>query len=267
MRCETVKDLVDMLRDDTLGGREARQVREHLAGCRSCATEWDATEKLKEAIRDRASCPAAPPAFRVALTRRLLERQPARVGWAARLQEAFGRRPITAIWLAVAVVLVVLLPLMPRILSMREPAVAPLVEESINEHIRLTLRKAPPEIPGYELQPLPDKERELLAFPETLSFPDDQEFRLVGGQVSTLLNRRVLAVRYRKADRPITVLVLPDSGLWLPAQSQIPVSHIHRATHRGFQAIQWQKGSLVYSVVSDADEANLSRLAEKLRQN
>ena len=266
MRCDTVRDSLDALRDESLSRQEAEEVRRHLADCRSCAREWEVTESLRQAIRERASAPAAPLAFREAMER-LLEPKVARAGWAESLWQALRRRPFVAgLSLAVAVAFLVLLPSNLRHLSMREAAVTPLVQESVNEHVRLTLRDAPPEIPGHKLQPLPDDERERFALPRSVSFPDDQEFQLIGGQASSLLDRRALAVTYRKADRPITVLVLPGSGIRLPAQPPIPSGQVYRATHHGYQTIHWQQGSLIYSMVSDADGADLSRLVEKLQQ-
>lgn len=153
MRCETVKDFVDALRDGTLGRPEAEEVREHLSTCNSCAREWEVTEILRAAIRDRVSAPAAPTAFREAMGR-LLERQASPVGWFARFQEACRRQPVAAMALTAAMVLLVLVPLNLWMLSPRE-MVVPLIEESINEHIRLGLRETPPEIPIRELQPLP----------------------------------------------------------------------------------------------------------------
>lgn len=266
MRCDTVKDSRDALRDGSLSRQGAEEVRQHLAGCSSCAREWEVTEQLRQAIRERASMPAAPPAFREAMAR-LLEPKTARAGWTEWLWQPFRRRPFVAgLPLAVAVALLVLLTSNLRHLSMREAAVTPLVEESVNEHVRLTLGASPPEISGHELQPLRDRERERFALPRSVSFPDDHEFHLIGGQGSSLLDRRALAVTYRKADRAITVLVMPGSGIRLPAQAPIPESKVYRATHRGYRTIHWQQGPLIYSVVSDADEADLSRLAEKLQQ-
>lgn len=211
MRCETVKECADALRDGTLGRPETEEVRAHIAACMVCAREWEVTEALRVAIRDRASVPAAPAAFREAMVR-LLECQVAPVGWFARLQEAFRRQPIAAMAFSAAIVLFVLVPLNLWMLSTRE-MVVPLLEESVNEHIRLGLRRAVPEIPVTELQPLLARHQQRLDFSGSLSFPDDQEYRLVGGQVSYLLRRKVLTVTYyHRPDRLITLLVVPRGG-------------------------------------------------------
>src|SRR5574337_29653 len=188
MRCEIVKEVLDALRDGSLSLSEAEEVREHLAACRACAREWEVTEALRTAIRERVSAPAAPAAFREAMAR-LLERQTAPMDWFARLQNLFGRQPLAAMAVVVALVLVVLLPLNLRLLAMREPVV-PLLEESVNEHIRLGLREAVPEISAAELQPLLARHQRRLDFSSPLSFPDDQEHHLVGGHVSYLLRRK-----------------------------------------------------------------------------
>lgn len=264
MRCEIVKDSLDALRDGTLGLPEAGEVREHLAACRSCGHDWEVTEALRAVIRDRVSAPVAPAAFRAAMAS-LLEREAGRVGWMDRLQQAFRRQPLAAMAVAAAMVLLVLVPLNLRLLSVRE-VIPPLVEESVNEHIRLTLREASPEIPIHELQPLLDRHQGRLEFLQPVSFPDDQEYHLAGGQVSYLLNRKVLAVTYyRRANRPITLLVLPGAGIRLSEQPLSLAGRVYRALHRGFQTVHWQEGPLIYSLVSDSDEADLSPLVEKLQ--
>ncbi|MDE2059421.1 MAG: zf-HC2 domain-containing protein [candidate division NC10 bacterium] len=264
MRCETVKDCLDALRDGTLGRPEAAEVREHLAACNSCAREWDVTEALRAAIRDRVSVPAAPAAFREAMTR-LLERQAAPLGWFARLQDVFRRYPVAAMALAAAMVLLVVVPLNLWMLPARE-MVVPLLEESVNEHIRLGLREAVPEIPAAELQPLLARHQRRLDFPSPLSFPDDQEHHLVGGHVSYLLHRKVLTVTYyHRANRPITLVVLPGAGIRFPEQPMSLAGKVYWAVHRGFRIVHWQQGPLIYSLVSDPDEADLSPLVEKLQ--
>jgi anti-sigma factor (TIGR02949 family) len=264
LRCDTVEESLDALRDGALGPEEAEEVRQHLARCGTCAAEWDVTERLREAIRDRASAPPAPAAFRKAIVR-LLEPQPARVSWVAKLQEGIRLRPLAAMAVAVVVAMLVVLPLNLQLWSTKEVVTA-LVGESVNEHIRQTLREGLPEIPSRELQPVQDRHQRRLEFSGPLSFPDDVEFQLIGGQVSYLLRRKALAVTYRKAARPITLLVLPSSGIQLPAPPPIIGAQVYRATDRGFQTVHWQQGPLIYSLVSDLDQADLARLAEKLQQ-
>lgn len=262
--CETARDSLEVLRDGTLGLSEAGEVRHHLAICRSCAREWEATEALRAIIRDRVSTPVASVAFHRAMAH-LLERQAVPAGWFARLQEAFRCRPVAAMALTAAMVLLVLVPLNLQMLFRRE-TVLPLVEESVNEHIRLTLHETPPEIPIRELQPLPVRHQRRLDLFQSLSFPDDREYHLAGGQVSYLLNRKILTVTYyRQANRPITLLVLPSAGIRLPKQPMSLTGKVYWAIHRGFRTAHWQQGSLIYSLVSDSDEADLSPLVEKLQ--
>lgn len=40
---------------------------------------------------------------------------------------------------------------------------------------------------------------------------------------------------------------------------------VYWAIHRGFRTAHWQQGPLIYTLVSDPDEADLSRLVEKLQ--
>ncbi|CBE68974.1 protein of unknown function [Candidatus Methylomirabilis oxygeniifera] len=252
------------MRDGTLGLPEASEVRAHLAICRSCAREWEVTEALRAVIRDRASAPVAPAAFHAAMAR-LVEQQAAPMGWFARFQEACRLRPITAMALTAAMVLLILVPLNLHMLSKYE-TILPLVEESVNEHIRLTLREAPPEIPTRELQPLPVRHQQRLELSQSLSFPDDQEYRLVGGQVSYLLHRKALTVAYyHRPDRPITLLVLPGAGIRLPDRSVSLKGKVYWTIHHGFRTAHWRQGPLIYSLVSDSGEADLSPLIEKLR--
>jgi anti-sigma factor RsiW len=196
---------------------------------------------------------------------RLLERQAAPKGWFARLQGTFRRQPVAAMALAVAMVLLVVVPLNLWMLALRELSM-PLLEESVNEHIRLGLREAVPEIPVAELQPLLARHQRRLDFSSPLSFPDDQEHQLVGGHVSYLLRRKVLTVTYyHRPKRPITLLVVPSAGIRFPEQPMSLTGKVYRAIHRGFQTAHWQQGSLIYSLVADSDEANLSPLVEKLQ--
>ena len=264
MTCDMVKESLDALRDGSLEPRDAEAINRHLAQCGACAAEWEITERLREVIRDRASAPPAPAAFRKRVAR-LLEPQPRSAGWVEKLQEMIRLRPLAAMAMAMAVAALVVLPMNLRLWSTKE-FVTPLVEESVNEHIRQTLREGPHDIPRQELRPVHDRHRERLEFSGPLSFPDDMEFHLIGGQMSYVLHRRALAVTYRKVDRPITLLVFSGSGIRLPEQPHATTTPLYRATDRGFQTVQWQQGPLIYSLVSDLNESDLSRLSEKLQQ-
>ncbi|NJD69069.1 MAG: hypothetical protein FIA90_10565 [candidate division NC10 bacterium] len=266
MRCEAVKDLLDALRDDSLGRPEAAEVREHLAVCSACAREWEITQVLRAAVRERVSVPGAPAAVREAMAC-LLEPKTARMGWLARLPAAFHQQPVAAMAFGAVMVLLVLVPLNLWMMSARQ-VVVPLIEESINEHIRLGLREAPPEIPGGELQPLLIRHQRRLEFPRSLSFPDDQEHHLIGGQVSYLLHRKVLAVTYhQQPNQPITLLVFPGAGIWFPERPMSLTGKVYWAIHRGFRTVEWQDGPYIYSLVSDSDEDDLFPLIKKLHRH
>ncbi len=265
MRCETVKQFVDALRDGSLNRPETEKVRAHLAACAACAREWTVTEALRAAIRSQASVPAAPADFREAMARRL-EAQGARQGWFARLQTAFRHQPVAAMAFGAAMVLLVLAPLNLWVLS-RQEIVAPLIEESVNEHIRLGLRGTALEIPGTELRPLLTRHQKRLEFFNPLSLPDDQEHQLIGGQVSYLLHRKVLAVTYSHRPKPhITLLVIPSSGIQLPKQLIGHIGKVYGTIHRGFYAVEWLDGPFIYTLVTDSVEEDLTPLIEKLRR-
>lgn len=105
-----------------------------------------------------------------------------------------------------------------------------------------------------------------MEFPGSLSFPDDQEYHLIGGQVSYLLHRKVLAVTYhQQLNQPITLLVLPGAGIRFPERPMSLTGKVYWAIHQGFRTVEWQEGPLIYALVSDADEAVLWRLVEKLQ--
>lgn len=60
-------------------------------------------------------------------------------------------------------------------------------------------------------------------------------------------------------------VVMACAGIRLPKQPMSLAGKVYWAIHRGFRTAHWQQGSLIYSLVSNSDEADLSPLVEKLQ--
>lgn len=85
-------------------------------------------------------------------------------------------------------------------------------------------------------------------------------FELVGGRLCWLLERRLSAFSYRRGDQSLAVYVMTAHDIALPSSTYDPELGISLSTHEvdGLRTMIWQKGELVYTVVSDIPKQDMS---------
>lgn len=85
-------------------------------------------------------------------------------------------------------------------------------------------------------------------------------FDLVGGRLCWFLDRRVSALAYQRGDQVISVYVMADHDLPLPETTFEPQLSISRSVHKvdDVNNLIWRHDDLVFTVVSDLREADLS---------
>lgn len=254
--CSDVARALDAHLDGELAGPEQAELEAHLAGCTDCRGRADAERRARSALRAqlrRALGPGSPTGRAPAELRERIhhalsrERRPL---W----RRALAPLPLAAVAACTAGVLLVLVT---------HGGTDPLVEEAVQKHAR----DLPLEVTAAAVGP----ESVAHWFAGKLDFnPAPPQFRgagvrLVGARLSYIQDRPAAYVRY---DLPRGHL-----GLFILDDSQRPFHDLGRLLHagpaslrlinaRGFNVAVWRHNELVYSLVSDLDEADLAKLVE-----
>ncbi len=85
-------------------------------------------------------------------------------------------------------------------------------------------------------------------------------FDLMGGRLCWFLDRRISAIDYRRGDQIVSVYVMADHDLSLPDATFEPRLDINRSKHEVDEVTSmiWHHDRLVFAVVSDLNDADLS---------
>ncbi len=212
--------------------------------------------ELDEALarRPRAGAPAALRRRVEALARESRESAP-------------RRRP--AFWfaaLAGAAAAGVLAGTLVRPMAGRSNESAELVQEAVNDHLRVVASTRPIEIESGGIHQVKPWFTGRLEFAPRVEFSGDDEFPLAGGSVGYFRDRKAAVFLFHHKLHTITLLVFPAGGLpWrtrgLAALGPLAVDE---QTARGFNVLLWREGDLGYALVSDVSAGELERLAPRL---
>ncbi len=143
-----------------------------------------------------------------------------------------------------------------------------LVQEAVNDHLRLLYAEHPLELANGELSQVKPWFAGRLDFAPVLEFGGDAEFPLSGASVAYFVDRKAAAFLFKQQTHYITLLVFRAAGLPWALRGDTPLGRISasHAVERGFSVLLWRDGDLGYALVSDVSTADMARLATKITE-
>ncbi|MCX5731447.1 MAG: zf-HC2 domain-containing protein [Deltaproteobacteria bacterium] len=257
--CSDVARLLEPYLDSEFGADDRASIEAHLSACAPCRDGAAAAMAFRSALRARlraAFAPGSPQATAPdSLRRRIsaaLDAEEARpAAWWRRL---FSPLPVAAVAACVAGALVVFAG---------HRATDPLVEEAVRKHAR----DLPLELNTASIAPelIPSMLASKLDFnPKPPAFRADG-VKLVGARLAQIRNWPAAYMRYETPRGPLGLFIIDD-----PQRRVAEEGHQVRAgpatvwvmNMRGYHVAVWRRDEIVYSLVSDLDEADLVRLVE-----
>jgi anti-sigma factor RsiW len=250
----TLEQLLDALRDRLTEPQRAHFTA-HLQTCSDCRRLFERERALERALELRP---------RFALPDRLRETLTA-TATGAKIDTGARRRRF-ARWagfgvpsLAVALLAIVLV---------RGPAGSrpPLVDEAINDHLRVLYAQHPVEIESGGIHQVKPWFAGKLDFAPVLQFSGDEEFPLQGGSIALFVDRKAAAFVFKHRLHVASLFVFRSQGLSFPPNTDQTIGRYAAtsAAARGFNVLLWQEHDLGYALVSDMDDKSLAQLARKL---
>jgi anti-sigma factor RsiW len=255
MDCAELARSLDAWLDGELDLSEETEAERHVHRCERCRADAERARRSRVAMRAKlreALGPAmtpAPDALRQRIHLALVE-QKKLPPW----RRLVAPVPLAALAACAAGVLVVLAT---------HGGADPLVEEAVSKHTR----DLPLEVTSASVAP--DAVARWLAgkldFNAAPPRFRDGEVRLVGARLSHIQDRPAAYVRYDVPRGHLGLFILDDPERRFGGGGR--AVHIGPATvrlvnARGFNVAVWRRDEIVYSLVSDLDEADLARLVE-----
>src|SRR4051812_34530340 len=144
MDCKDVRDRLLGHRRDQLDRGERERVEEHLQGCASCRGSAELDAQLSDVLARKLPAHPAPAALKRLLAERVANPSPAPAP--RRRTRYLG--PVASALAAAAIVLVAIRVVQPGFLRPGGPTAADLVDEGVNDHLRVVASANPIEIEG-----------------------------------------------------------------------------------------------------------------------
>jgi anti-sigma factor RsiW len=243
----TCDELRPLLRDAARGRLDQSQataVAAHLGSCAACRAISDEERALDQLLEEK--LPQHPASL--ALKRRLAARLPS-VDVPAK--SARSRRwALLALPIAACAALVL-------VLRPRTDAKDPLVDEAINDHLRVVYRDQPVDVESGGPHRVKPWFTGRLDFAIPHVYGGDDEFTLVGGAVALFHDRKAALLVYKRQLHTVSLFVFPSDGLVIPGDGRV-------RQERGFSVVLWRDGDLGYALTSDLNGADLQTLARRI---
>ncbi|HYQ02955.1 MAG TPA: zf-HC2 domain-containing protein [Polyangiaceae bacterium] len=244
---------------DAVRGRLAEPQRTHfdahLQACSDCQHLFEREQALERALERRP---------RYTLPERLRESLTA-TATGAKADSGARRRRLGRL---AAVLVPSLAAAALAVLLVRGPAGSgqPLIDEAINDHLRVLYAQHPIEIESGGIHQVKPWFAGKLDFAPVLQFSGDEEFPLEGGAIAVFVDRKAATFVFKHRLHLASLFVFRSQDLRFPSRAEQAIGSrtATSAASRGFNVLLWQDHDLGYALVSDMDQKSLARLAEKL---
>jgi anti-sigma factor RsiW len=257
--CSDAERLLEPYLDGEFGDDDRASMENHLSACDACregaaaamAFRSELRARLREAFAPGTPAATAPDSLRRRISAALDAEVERPATWWRRIVSPL---PVAAMAACVAGALVVFAG---------HRASDPLVEEAVRKHAR----DLPLEISTASIAPevIPSMLASRLEFnPKPPAFRGDG-VRLVGARFSQLHDWPAAYMRYETPRGRVGLFIIDDPQRRVPEEGhavRAGPETIWMMNTRGYNVAVWRKNEIVYSLVSDLDEADLVRLVE-----
>lgn len=245
MTCDEVKPLLNARMDGELDTVQSASLDSHLAGCPSCAGDFECLNGIRVAIRGGVPYYRAPSDLRD------------RVRFALRGAEYFDRTPPIrrwSMWASVAAALAICVLSSALFFANQHNHRVLLAEEFLSAHQRALI--------GREVDVVSSDQHTVkpwfngrIAFSPPVADLGPQGYPLEGGRLDYVGGNPAAVLVYRRRAHRIDVFVQPSVGQNAPSQFE----------RNGFRELSWTKDSFLFTAVSDLNPGELAAFAELLR--
>jgi anti-sigma factor RsiW len=261
VNCDELKPWLHGYIDGELDLARHLEMEDHLRECPACAASLRQLQALKHSLGDAALYhrPADGYGLRQRILVPLRAKHRPRFGWMNTAAAVLAGAASLALFVLMSWgILVGFERLMDR-LRPGPSAEELLAQEVVSDHLRSLLVDKDPRVDKassdrHEVKPWFNGR---VPFSPLVRDLDAEGYRLIGGRLDYLDNRKVAALVYKHRKHPINLFTWPAAG----AADEAP----HGQTRQGFQLVRWTQDGMTYWAVSDLNEEELLRFAELFR--
>ena len=267
MTCDEARQRFEDLLHDRLSAEEGQALRQHLSECPRCLEELDAAGLVASLIRYRASEHRAPDQLRQSI-RRDIRRQRRLAGRLRNVLHSLWTTPPALCATTAILVLALALPLYHRWTQSPSSPASRVVGEGARDYMRLLLNYPPHGANPAEPDQIQQRFQQTLEFFPPIHFWGNQDFRLLRGYPTYLMERRAACLIFKTGDVISTLYIFPGADISIPPHHRRQIDSFapyHIIAHDE-RVLLWKQGELAYLIVSRLDEPQLDQLFLRVRK-
>jgi len=251
MNCKDVDPLIHAYIDKELDAANALAIEQHMQHCRRCQQEFDDYRQQQSMIKKNLQRHLVPAGLLASINDQI-ERQ-------SRVDEQ-QKKPMRRRLLGGGVALVASLALSIFIITVfnQHQAESRLLAEVLAEHVSAIHADHLTDISSQDVKKLlPWFVRKLDYSPRVYDF-SSQGYRMLGGRLGTLQNKRIASIAYQHQDHIINLYTWPSPDVD-DAEQELHIK-------KGYHLLYWCQDKMNYWIVSDMDTVDMKKLAALLQQ-
>ncbi len=260
MNCSDVRNELRALLDGECAEALRASLQSHLRICETCRGEAEAIIAFERRVREAVQAEPVPPALLARLRSRVNHRRP------RHSILAIGSRIARTLALLGVFALILLFPPASIIRLRQDPAESRLevAETPINELRTFIDSRRPLDVATSDSDALRSwfAGKVMFSPPPSPPLPD---LRLIGGRLCFFMNRRIAAYMYGSDTHLVSLYIIPSLGQKAARDGANRRQMADRVadvrTLDGLTNVAWERGDLVYALVSDMPEAVAVQLA------
>lgn len=267
MTCDDARERFEDLLHDRLSPEEVQALHQHLSECPRCPDELDTAEQIASLIRTRASFHRAPDYLRESILREV-RRQSGLFGSLRTALHTLWTTPAALCTATAIVVLAVALPLYHQWVVPKPQLAAQVVNEVARDHLRLLLNYPPQGINPTDPRQIQQWFQQALGFSPPLLFWGNEDFRLLRGYPTYIMDRRAVLLIFKTGDSISTLYIFPAPDVPMPPHNrrQIETFAPHLTAAYDQRVLLWKQGNLAYLIVSHLSDRDLDQLFLRIRK-
>jgi mycothiol system anti-sigma-R factor len=265
--CDEARQRFEDLLHDRVSAEESQALRQHLSECPRCLEELDTAGLVASLIRYRASEHRAPDHLRQSILRDL-RRQRHLAGRLRTMLHGLWTTPPALCATTALLVLALALPLYHRWMQPPLPPASQVVGEGARDYVRLLLNYPPHGANPAEPDQIQQWFQQTLEFSPPIHFWGNQDFRLLRGYPTYLMERRAACLIFKTGDVISTLYIFPGADIAIPSHNRRQIDSFapYHITAHDERVLLWKQGELAYLIVSRLDEPQLDQFFLRVRK-
>jgi mycothiol system anti-sigma-R factor len=250
MRCTESRDRLNAYLDGELTPSEADTIREHVAGCADCASEYATLAATSRQLKEGLVRYTAPDVLKARILNALSEQR----------ASVAGSRTSWLHWsrlAAAALVIAVASSAGTAAVLHRGVASRSVADELLASHVRSLMPGHLTDVASSEHHNVKPWFNGRIALSPAVPALDSAGFMLIGGRLDYVASRPVAVVVYSRRQHVINVYSWPESE---DARSESAL------TSHGYHLVKWSNGDVESWAVSDLNSAELGQFVALFRR-